>query len=482
MPGYEIEIKKVGIRVYHYGFASLAISTVLRFPPDSEIPGKYSESNEKTDTQNNLQEDKLRHEYTSLRNFIEDCAGVDASNVDHGCPVIAEFRDLVSIIQRALNAKRNPIIGQFTKDHSNLIKGFEKKSIMKKTGFLWVHRLFYLPNKPDSGYSRKMQVNVAKKVFGRYTIGTKIKDLSSQECNQAYVAPGNSFAIVKNSMIPLNDGHSTTSDDDSNYIDDNLTTNSFSRILQTAGVLDAATMYLAFILDIVMDTYDRNDTVAYEKQRDKAIEDSVQQISHIRTMIYQYEQSLPPVGHKFFIAIKKEWKLDKRLDYINWKFETLKELHDRKSSKNLERTTLSFSIIASIGVLFALFSIAQNGDKLPRFTLDLWGSLVIMFILPIIALSFVLFCYYIGFTWKYLVFQIKQISGILKAHSHHAKLQTGTIHKSILQISTSKFLRWGLFLYILMITIFFLIVIIGDLIFGFDNIDEVKKWILTIFH
>ena len=458
IPEFQIEIKKINIRVYHYGFGNLTISTIVKFPNKFSIDGAHLDSD--------AQKEELEEAYISLRDFIEDCAKTNEEEIKYGCPIVAQFLPLVKKIRKQLDTERHVLLNQFIKDYHKHIRHLSKQIIIRKKGFLWVHQLLFVPIPSNKEKTTKNYGYIARRVFGKDTKGTKVKYLSHQECNIAYVSEGNSFALVYD-MLPLS-SNSNCREEADKYIDENLTTSSLTRVIQTVGVLDAATIDLVFSLDLSMNLYASNNNGRKQEDKDTIIENSVERISHIRTMIYQYHFSLPLVGKRIFDAIEKEWNMIDRYNYINWKFDTLEELHDRKSQKRLNRTTFVFSVIAAIGVLLSLFAIAQDGDKLPKFTFDLSGSLFILFVIPIALFLLFKMVVFLTGLWKTTLSLLKKRS--VKPRLYNFHMQTKSTLALIINDNhpfRSLFILFCVF-FCIIIPLFFLVIFIGDQIFDFD--------------
>ena len=386
--GYSVEIRKIRIRIYHYGFGNLTVSTVLTSPESFAWRKPDSASC-----------DKLEAEYNQLLKFIEGCSSLDdcQPNAAEYYPVIKQYKCLINCLREALDEivssvpDSYPIVNR--KDRDDLLgSDYRDTSILKKRNFLWVHRLFYLPV-PCSTTDGSAESNLcdytktARKVFCRLTEGTEVEGLTFKHCKIAYISPGSSFALV-DGMCPLVlqcGEHPSASDQrESLCIDDNDVTHHFSRVLQTVGVLDAATIELTNSLDVVMDTYESFRRGGASRITDSMIVGFLQRIAHIRSLVTQHYSSLSPVGFKFLAAILKEWRIEDKWRYINWRFEALRDMHDRKGQKTLNDTALVFSTVATIGVLLALLELTRNESSSfdPSASL-LVGLLVLAISLPI---------------------------------------------------------------------------------------------------
>ena len=476
MPEFQIEIRTINIRIYHYGFGNLTISTIVKFPDNFSVNGACLDNDD--------QKIELEQAYINLRDFIEDCAETNKREIKYDCPIVAQFLPLIKKIRNQLDTERQMYLNRYTKDYHRKIRELSKQIIVNKKGFLWVHQLLFIPIPSNKEKTARNYGYIARRVFGKDTKGTKVRYLSHKECNIAYVSEGNSFALVHD-MLPLS-SNSNCKEEATKYIDENLTTSSLTRVIQTVGVLDAATIDLVFSLDLSMNLYTNNNN--YGKQQDDkdiTIENSVERISHIRTMIYQYHFSLPLVGKRIFDAIEKEWNMIDRYNYINWKFDTLEELHDRKSKKRLNRTTFVFSVIAAIGVLLSLFAIAQDGEKLPKFTIDLSGSLFTLFLVPVVFFLLLkiwgsLIWRPLTRLWKIITMQVKKI--FTKSHLYNFHMPTKSASISIINDNRPFISSLALFLifFWIIIPLFFFIIFLGDLIFDFDVtksiLDKGKLW------
>ena len=460
IPQFEIEIKEITIRIYHYGFGNLTIKTIIKFPSNFSLD-KESLCSEELKNQ-------LKKSYINIRDFINDCAKTNDSRVKYGCPVIFQFLPLIKEIHKVMNIEKKLSLQRFTKNFHDQVEDLSDKMIIKKKGFLWVHRLFYLPVPSNDERTQIRYARIARQVLGSDILGTKVKYLSNEKCKIAYVSTHNSFALV-HKMIPLSQNLvSQNKDDKDKYIDQNPTTRSLNRVIQTAGALDAATIDLVFSLDLFMDLYDHTEATNKRKGADDIIEDSVQRISHIRTMIYQYHFSLPLVGKRVFDAIEKEWNLDKRYNYINWKFQTLMELHDRKTDKNLNRTTLNFSIITAIGVMLSLFMIAQNGDNLPRVTFDLSGSLVILFLVPLTLFLLIKAKKPLVKFWNYQIRAVKSLYGRSYLLDPNIQLKKSGFSRILRRSPLEYSLVLSIIFFVFIIPLFFLVILLADWIFDYD--------------
>ena len=460
IPEFQIKIKEVNIRIYHYGFGNLTIKTIIKFPDNFSL--------NKEDLCSEELKKQLKDAYMNLKDFVDDCAKTNASRIKYGCPIIFQFLPLIRKIYMVLNTENNSVLHKFVKNYHCQVESLSDRIIIRKKGFLWVHRLFYLPIASDSRKIQMRYAHIARQVLGADIMGTKVKHLSNERCKIAYVSTHNSFALV-HKMKPLsqNSASQYRSVDDQ-YIDENSTTLSLTRVIQTVGVLDAATIDLVFSLDLFMDLYEYTETIGKRKNPDDVIEDSVKRISHMRTMIYQYHFSLPLVGKRVFDAIEKEWNLEKRYEYINWKFETLTELHDRKTDTSLNRTTLNFSIITAIGVLLSLFMIAQNGNKLPKVTLDLSGSLVILFLVPLTLYLLVKAKKPLVKFWNYQIRAVKSLYGRSYLLAPNIQLQKSRFSRILRRSPLEYSLVLSIIFFVFIIPLFFLVILLADWIFDYD--------------
>ena len=468
---FQIEIREINIGIYHYGFGNLTIKTIVKLP-DNFLPN--DELRDGCHDTNKL-EKILEKRYEELRDFIQDCAQTKKEKIKYGCPIICQFIPLVKTIQKVIAEGKRKSLQRFSKNYHERIENLSDKIIINKKGFLWVHKLFYIPIPSNSRNVHTVYGRKAREVFGDDVLGTKVYCLSNKKCKIAYLSSRNSFALVHD-MIPLSqvpDSYHKDYEKDEKYIDENRVTASLTNVIQTVGVLDAATIDLVFLLDLFIDFYEIIIVRNRQETRNEAIENLVQRISHIRTMSYQYHFSLPLVGKKVFEAIERTWTMDERYDYIDWKFEALTELHDRGTSKRLNRTALTFSIIGAIGVLLMLFSIAQNGKKLPIPSFDLWGSLVSLLFIPIVLFLFVVVVDCIIIILKMATASVKKIFYETSCSIKHITLSDCLTAKLIRQIESQSIVISIIF-YFIMVSLFFIAILLANLIFDFD-LNLIKK-------
>ena len=381
---YSIEIKKVRVSIYHYGLGNITISTVLTSYDDSFV----IDSNNNLDPKDHKQ---LHLNYKKLFEFVENCGHEDiySDNSGNKCyPIVQQFKAVVKELHEKINLvmSQQESLSAVRKEYYTLPQASSNKNILNYDGFLWVHRLYYLPLPPQATEEQKYWYKeAANKTFCRLTNGTTVEGLTYEHCNIAYITPGSSFALVEN-LDPIGSEASSVGDIQSREnIDDDQVTSSFCRVLQTAGILSAATMELTNSLDIITDAYEAVDGDNNQKITDSHITESLQRISHTRSLINQYEISQHPMPSKFLSAIKKEWTLKEQWDYIDWKFEALRDLHDRKSLQRLNIATLSFSIIATIGILLNLLDLSQGWPDISSPSFSLIASLVSIFLAPAVV-------------------------------------------------------------------------------------------------
>lgn len=388
---YSIEIKKVKVSIYHYGFGNITISTVLSSPDPYIINSNNGSIFEDYEL--------LLSNYKKLFDFIgnykkyikhpdsrEQSDSKNPKFKQH--PVVSQFKPVIEKLREKLHkiitsAESKENLSQFIKKYYSPPRNdpaeYIEHRLLEYDDFFWVHRIYYLPLPAEATEEQKSWYEkVVKKAFCKMTIGTAVESLTYEQCNIAHITPGSSFAMVKN-LHPIGEESNGLSS-----IDDDPVTSSFREVIQTTGIFFATTIELTNSLDLITDAYEATDKDNNPNTNvtDSDITDSIQRISHIRSLINQHERSLPPMPLKFLDAVKKEWNFREQWDYIDWKFEALRDLHDRKSLQRLNIATLSFSIIATIGILFSLLNLARGWPEIPAPSISLVVSLVSIFLAP----------------------------------------------------------------------------------------------------
>lgn len=336
---YTLEIKQVQINLYHYGFGNITISTVLTTPEPLEfVPGS---------------EDDLGLRYRRLAEFVESCSFPEDDKESY--PVVQQFETLIKELRDTIQTKvaEHKNLSAARKQYHTQLESYRKASKLNSNGFLWVHRLYFLPVSPDVDHN-SLYEQAAIQAFCNMTEGTSIDGLTHQLCRTVRITPGSSFALVAD-LCPV--GEALGADDGSTSTADDIVAGPLSNIIQTAGVHDAVSIELATSLDVVTDAYQSSDKRTRHQIADSDITDALQRISHTRALVTQYDEALPPVSKKILAAIKQEWHKPQRWEYIDWKFEALRDLHDRKKQQELNTTAFHFSLIAAIGVFLSLLGL-----------------------------------------------------------------------------------------------------------------------------
>lgn len=337
---YLLEIKRIQISLYHYGFGNITISTALTAPEPLEMtPGS---------------EPGLEARYKSLAEFIKNCSFPEEGK--EGYPVVKQFEAFAEDLRKTIQdimAEHKELSAMRKKYHAQL-ESYQSASKLNSRGFLWAaHRLYFLPVPPGTDHIQKY-IDAAVPAFCNHTNGTSVDGLTHENCQNIRITPGSSFALVAG-LRPVEEPGDSTGD--TAAIGDDIAAGPLSNIIQTASVHDAAAIELATSLDVVTDAYQSSDKGTRQQITDSDITDALQRISHTRALVTQYDEALPPVSKKILAAIKKAWHKPQRWEYIDWKFEALRDLHDRKKQQELNTTAFHFSLIAAIGVLLSLLGL-----------------------------------------------------------------------------------------------------------------------------
>lgn len=384
--GSILEVEKVRIRIYEYGQGNITLNTVLKTKTNLD----------------NLTEniEKLYDHFTTIKTNIEKFTELNADSTKNYL-IFNKLKEFVKCLngKMAEATKKTGALKEFSKTYPLDCESRNDR----EPGIKWIHKLFYIPipEKIDNNNQKntlfrkyatqKEYINVANEAFCRQTRGTAVKNLATNgPCKAIYVTQGISIAIVKQSLFntkkPINNCDNAKykagnieskrgdavivcecndeNKDSMETIDNNIVTQSLSRIIQTTGVLDSATDRLCDYIDTVqnyssLDTKNKKEIRQSAKNKDlhRIIPITITRIANIHSKIYQYENSLAPIDNLLLKALKKEWAYGTRFETIDWQLKEFKDYQDREEQHRLNLRALSFAIVAAFGALFALISI-----------------------------------------------------------------------------------------------------------------------------
>lgn len=312
---YVIEINKARISIYDYGFGNLSIEATLSVPKAAGI--------EKL-----VWLEDLEQLYDGIFSFIGDYNAHLKDDID-ACssegvtkfrqhPAISQFKPAIDQLREAFqhvsekfpSGVRRSIANPFEEPCGDMSEKMGNdhrhgKWILEYDDFLWEHHVYLLPWAESPILETIPETNhrqAAKEAANRLVEGTYVDGLRNELCYVAHISHGSSYMLIERREF------------EARPVEDALV-----GVIETAGVFYAAVMELTYSLDIISDLYSDGTKEWYTEITFEDFRKHKLRISHIRSMMNQYERSLPAMPKRIFEAVKKEWSFQDRLDYLDWK-------------------------------------------------------------------------------------------------------------------------------------------------------------------